>query len=481
MSQGAIACRVTASADSVVLRVDSGHRLLAQGRHAAALAIAEAVLGEGHDTVDAHVLHGAALKALRRFPSAVAAFEAALAREPARAAVWVSLGNSHAELGDLAAAEACLRRALALRPEMRAAHASLIGVCAMRRRDNATEEACRAALAVDADLVNAHQYLADILARRGEAAAARRHREAAYRRQNLFVEPSAWPGPTVLVLLTVEDGNIPLKYLFSRDNTTLLKWLIEYAAPGQAARLPRADIVFNAVGEPDLPPATHAAIERFRRTTPLPFLNPPARVLRTTRKDLPGLLAGLPDVVVPPVWVCRAGDPAPILPALVRPVGSHGGEGLVLATTAEAFAAALPAGGDAYVTAFVDFGASDGGWRKYRAIFVDRRPFPYHLAIGDRWLVHYYTADMAADAARRAEEARFLSDPEGAIGARLDLDYGGIDFSVLPDGRVLVFEANATMVVHPETEGGVFAYKNNAVRAILDTFASMVTRRIGDR
>ena len=146
MSQGAIACHVTACADPVVLRLDSGHRLLAQGRHAAALAIAEAVLSEGHDNVDAHVLRGAAQKALRRFTSAVAAFEAALTREPLRAAVWVSLGNSHAELGDLAAAEACLRRALALRPEMRAAHASLIGVCAMQRRDDATEEACRAAL-----------------------------------------------------------------------------------------------------------------------------------------------------------------------------------------------------------------------------------------------------------------------------------------------------------------------------------------------
>lgn len=207
MSQSAITFPPSTSADPVVLRLDSGHRLLAQGRHAAALAIAEAVLGEGHGTADAHVLRGAAHKALRRFAQAVAAFEAALAREPARAAVWVSLGNSHAELGDLAAAEACLRRALALRPQMRAAHASLIGVCAMRRRDDATEDACRAALAVDADLVNAHQYLADILARRGDAAAARRHREAAYRRQNLFVEPSAWPGPSGVNAIIDRDAS----------------------------------------------------------------------------------------------------------------------------------------------------------------------------------------------------------------------------------------------------------------------------------
>ena len=492
MSLAATPSSETLPPHPVVLRLGNGHRLLAQGRNAAALSVAEAVMAQHPGSVDALVLHGAACKALRRFAPAVAAFEAAVAREPGRAAVWVSLGNSHAELGDLAAADHCLRRALALRPDMRAAHASLIGVCALRRDDAATEAACHAALAVDAGLVNAHQYLADILARRGEAAAARGHREAAYRRQNLFVEPAARPGPTVLVLLTAEDGNIPLKYLFSRDNTTLLKWLIAYASPEQAAALPRHDIVFNAVGEPDLPPPIHAAIEQFRQGCARPFLNPPERVLLTSREKLPALLVGVADAVVPPVWLCRAGEAAPVLPALVRPVGAHGGEGLALATTPKAFARALAGSSASYVTEFVDFQSPDGGWRKYRAIFVDRRAYPYHLAIADRWLVHYYTADMAADAARRAEEARFLADPHAAIGARalaalaaigqrLDLDYAGIDFSVLADGRVLVFEANATMVVHPETEGGVFDYKNNAVRTILAAFADMVARRVGER
>jgi glutathione synthase/RimK-type ligase-like ATP-grasp enzyme len=58
----------------------------------------------------------------------------------------------------------------------------------------------------------------------------------------------------------------------------------------------------------------------------------------------------------------------------------------------------------------------------------------------------------------------------GQVGARLDLDYAGLDFSLLPDGRVLVFEANATMLVHPEAEDGEFAYKNPAVRRIVEAF-----------
>jgi hypothetical protein len=54
------------------------------------------------------------------------------------------------------------------------------------------------------------------------------------------------------------------------------------------------------------------------------------------------------------------------------------------------------------------------------------------------------------------EERRFLEDTSdalgeraaraiAAVGRRLDLDYAGIDFTVLQDGRVPVFEANATM------------------------------------
>jgi glutathione synthase/RimK-type ligase-like ATP-grasp enzyme len=97
---------------------------------------------------------------------------------------------------------------------------------------------------------------------------------------------------------------------------------------------------------------------------------------------------------------------------------------------------------------------------------------------------------MAAAADRQAEERRFLGEPQqivgerawraiGEIGERLDLDYAGLDFSILPDGRVLVFEANATMLVHPEAEGGEFAYKNPAVARIVDAFQALLAEAAG--
>jgi tetratricopeptide (TPR) repeat protein len=473
------------------LQVAQGHDHLATGRVLAALHEADAALARAPRHAEALLLRAACLKALGRFSEAIAAFQDGLADAPPRPGAYVNLANTHAELGEFAAAEAVLRQALALAPRLNAAHSSLIAVCAMMRRDDLTEAACHAALAVDPNSINAHQYLADLFERLGEPGRARRHRDAAYRRQNLFIEPATKPAPTALVLLTADNGNIPLKYLLSRDRYAVAKWLIDYATEDQAGRLPPHDFVFNAIGEPELPAATHAAVQRFQHQCGVPFLNRPDRVARTSRTALGPLLADLPGVVVPAVARCHPGEAPPSLgwPVLVRPVGSHGGAGLRKVESA----AELPqTAGDYFVSAFHDFAGPDGRFRKYRVILIDRRPWPYHLAIGDTWLVHYVNTGMLDEPELRAEEQRFLDDPAAAIGgpamaalaaigARLDLDYAGIDFSILPDGRVLVFEANATMVTHPETADGILAYKNRAVGAILAAFDAMVRTLIAAR
>jgi hypothetical protein len=141
--------------------------------------------------------------------------------------------------------------------------------------------------------------------------------------------------------------------------------------------------------------------------------------------------------------------------------------------------------GAVYVTAFHDYASPDGLYRKYRTIFVDRRPYPYHLAISPNWLVHYFSADMVAHPEKLDEERRFLEDPDNVLGPRataaiaavaqrLDLDYAGADFTLLPDGRVLLFEANATMLTHAELEDGPLAHKNPHVSRIFAAFDAML-------
>lgn len=106
-------------------------------------------------------------------------------------------------------------------------------------------------------------------------------------------------------------------------------------------------------------------------------------------------------------------------------------------------------------------------------------------------MVHYFSADMLAASWKSAEEQRFLDDPAAVLGRRamdaiaavarrVDLDYAGVDCTLLPDGRVFIFEANASMLVHYEPAGSLFAYKNAHVQRIVDAFQRMLERRLSD-
>ena len=463
-----------------------------------ALAAAQGALDRDSDLVDAWMVQGGALMALRRDGEAVAALERAMLLDPARASVHLNLGNAYAALERADEAIAHLQQASTLDPGLIEAHASLGSVYLLVGETEAAERHCWLALAIDPEMVGAHQNLAAIYAEKGETGLARHHRDAAYGRQNVFVTSAVHATARVLLLTTSEGGNIPYKYLLPSDRYTRIDWFVEYAAPDQAGTLPPYDVVFNAIGDPDLAGPTEAPVARFLEGCRRPLFNQPDRVARTFRHLTPALFADVPDVEAPAAARLRRADFADnglaaaaakaglTAPLLVRPIGSHGGKGLVLARNeTELDAVDLSGVDELYVTAFRDFASADGLYRKYRVIFVDRRPYPYHLAVGDDWLVHYGAANMTEHADRRAEEQRYLADPGGAIGVRameaiaaigrrLDLDYCGVDFSVLPDGRVLVFEANATMLVHPEAEDGVFAYKNPFVRVVLDAFQAML-------
>jgi hypothetical protein len=158
---------------------------------------------------------------------------------------------------------------------------------------------------------------------------------------------------------------------------------------------------------------------------------------------------------------------------LIRPAGSHGGVDLVRAVTRAQCADAIAAApSDAYyISEYHDFRAADGWYRKYRLVFVAGEIFSVHLAISTDWLVHYWRVEMA-DWMNR-EEAAFLADHRNVflgdastaleeVVARLGLDFGGIDCALLPDGRVLLFEANATMLVH--ANGASAAKRQQAIR-----------------
>ncbi|OIQ96233.1 lipoprotein NlpI precursor [mine drainage metagenome] len=363
------------------------------------------------------------------------------------------------------------------------------------------EQACRAILELNADHDEAIVQLGKILLRLRRDVEALALLNQLARRQGLIREGNAeHPEATILLLGGVGASHVPTRYLFDMDSfdTRSLTLLTPDQPDAPLAgvsleALAEADLVFNLLGEVEKAGGHLETVAAQVLRLGKPVLNPPERVMRTGRDSAPELFGDIPGLLVPGVRrLARDERPEPFAaPFLIRPGGAHGGEDLALIET--------PADLSAYLdrvpherfllTDFHDFKGDRGAYRKYRFIFVDREPHPYHLAIAENWLVHYWRADMGQAQWKRQEEEAFLTDWRQVFGAgaaavveqvarRLDLDYGGMDCSLLADGRVLFFEANACMLVHLDDAEAQFPYKFRAVPLIREAVTRMIRSRI---
>jgi tetratricopeptide (TPR) repeat protein len=477
-----------------------------QGQDRAALALLDQALALKPEFAPALHGRGVALHALGRLDEAVPAFERALALEPRDAVARNNFGDLRRSQGQLDAALAAFDAAAALDPTLAIAPCNRGIVLAELGRHPEAVAAFERALALEPGLVRAHFELAEALEAMFRPADAHRHRVEAVRRHPVVVMPCAGDAPEarILVLCSAGRGDVSVKFLL--DPARFEKVLLFLLAPGdlpgdlpagQAPRptpLPPFDIVFNAIADADRGTRYLALAEAEGARHGRPVLNPPARIAPTRRDRTAAQLAGIPGLVVPATRrVARdalARQPV-TSPLLVRPVGSHGGEGLekIEQSTELAPYAERMHFDDFYLTDFCDFSSPDGYFRKYRFVFVDRVAYPYHLAISRHWKVHYWRADMDEAAWMKREEAAFLADwstvfsgVRGAaiqeVGRRLDLDYGGLDCGLLPDGRIVVFEANANILVHLNDPSDAFPYKHQFVPRIFDAMTALVLRRL---
>ena len=384
-----------------------------------------------------------------------------------------------------------LERALALDPDFAPAHAARANILV---RGGFVDDA-RAAYARAAELDSgdaASRYaLAELAYLARDEATAQTWFDAAFARERLFSPPHPQPGSRhalVLGLAGPWPRNMPLDFVIDERRWTLHRWFLPDAAAA-TRRLPGVELVVNACGESVAGRAAIADAQRIIARLGKPSINDPARLRGLGRDTLADTLAGVAGVQVPAARRLQRGDAGGTFPLIVRPLDAHGGRGLERcddpAALTEYFARVAAAAYDA--TPFVDYRSADGWYRKYRIVFVDGVPYPYHLALDEHWMIHYYRTGTAATSWMRDEEAAFLAAPERAIagwrdvvpalGAALGLDYAGIDCAQLPDGTLLVFEADSSMLVHAldGTEEG--RYKRAAVERIRLALMALFDRR----
>ncbi len=349
------------------------------------------------------------------------------------------------------------------------------------------------ALELDAGQPEAHQGMSYVFARLGDERAAALHRDAGFRERAVATLPYRGTGTPIRAVLLVSalGGNVATSEFLDERTFATTRIFVDYY---REKALPEADLIFNAIGDSDqCADALARAVSLLAGSVPARVINAPEYVQRTGRVAVSKLAAGIPHLVSPKMAVATksalAAAPPFAFPFLVRAPGFHTGMHFSRVRDEEDLASALAAlpGEDVIAIEFLDARGADGSYRKYRAMFVGGRLYPLHLGIASDWKVHYFNSDMAVDAEYRSEEQRFLADMPAAIGGpavaalralaeRLGLEYAGIDFGIDPDGNVLLFEANATMVIPSRETNQDLAYRVPYQQHVIEAVRDMLVR-----
>jgi glutathione synthase/RimK-type ligase-like ATP-grasp enzyme len=452
--------------------------------------------------ISIEIERAALLGALDRRQDAQAAFVELLRRHPTHFSALNEFGTLLAAQGAIDAACRVYAEAILHHPENPMARVNLGNLLLRANRHVEARAHYEAALQADPDHAAAHQGMGAVLSDEGDRDGAREHFARGFRGHAVSTLPYRGSGPPIPLLQLVSSGggNIPTAPFL--DDCVFLTTVIVADHLDPTTPLPPHGLIFNAIGDADLcQPALEAAI-RLTARSKAPVINDPRAVMKTGRLDNATDLAALPGVMTPKVVLlprarltglaaaARLTGEGFTFPLLLRSPGYHTGRNFALVEKAADLAAAvaeLP-GDELLAIEYLDARGQDGNARKYRVMMIGGKIFPLHLAISRNWKVHYFTSDMADKPDHRKEEMAFLADMRAALGdkaiaalravcGRLALDYAGIDFGVNAQGDLLLFEANATMVIASPDNDPRWAYRRGAISAVIDAVVAMIKEK----
>lgn len=320
-----------------------------------------------------------------------------------------------------------------------------------------------------------------------------------------LIQPSQF---RLLVLMVAGDiaANTPLDCLLEGSDIDLI---LHYCAPEALLPdpLPIHDAVFIAIGDAPEHRPLLAALANALRSWPVRVINRPEAIPNTQRDTASHILQDIPGVLMPTTHrvtreqltaIAHASHSLSLIapdldfPVIVRPLDSHAGRDLECVGDGAALGRYLD-----HVTAplffiapFIDYSGADGQFRKFRIALVGGKAFAVHLAVSMHWMIHYLNAGMYDDAAKRQEEAQFMSDFAGFIARhepalcmiveRMGLDYVCFDGAETQTGDLLIFEIDHVMVVHAMDPVELFPYKQEPIHQIQQAFRQLLTTPAAD-
>jgi hypothetical protein len=457
------------------------------------------------DTISTEIERAALLGALDRRQEAQLAFIDILRRWPANFSALNEFGTLLAGMGAIDAACRVYAEAILHHPDNPMARVNLANLLLRANKHEEARVHYEAALTADPDHAQAHQGLGAVFADNGDREGAREHFRKGFSGHAISTLPYRGSAPPVPLLQLVSSGggNIPTAPFLDDCIFSTSVVVTDYLDP--TLPLPPHRLIFNAIGDADLCEAALEAASRLIARSRATVINDPRTVMKTGRIDNARRLAGLPGVVTPktlsvargvlagPGGAAWVADQQFTFPLLLRSPGYHTGRNFILVENESELAAAaagLP-GSELLVIEYLDARGKDGSARKYRVMMIGGKIYPLHLAISRNWKVHYFTSDMADKQDHRREESAFLGDMPGVLGDRamaalaairdtLGLDYAGVDFGLNGSGDLLLFEANATMVIASPDPDPRWAYRRSAITSVIDAVVVMIRERAAE-
>jgi hypothetical protein len=303
------------------------------------------------------------------------------------------------------------------------------------------------------------------------------------------------------ILGTETIGNVGstdlYKLLAKRARYDRLHVTKQFFRQGRRPKLQRYLCLLNLVTDPDQNPKVLENLRKLLRGYPGRVINRPEAVLQSTRDQVAKRLAGTPGLIVPTTLRLRINKPDIAaqaveraglqFPIILRRAGTHTGRIVGVFDGLASFRAACGEEGDHIAIEFIDFRSSDGLYRKYRSFFIGRHIILRHMLVSDQWNVHAKERErFLTEWPELLDEERALFEtPQGAfpepvlqcqraIRERMPLDFFGMDYGIVPDGRVVLFEANATMNFFPFVADPRVAHVKACYRPAQEAFWEML-------
>ena len=280
-----------------------------------------------------------------------------------------------------------------------------------------------------------------------------------------------------------------------------------------ASALGPIDVIFNniASGEHSIKKGWGLKIREFAEKLGIPVINEPEAVERTTRATNARIIPGNTDIIYPRtiLYDLSAESTQRItkriaetvrFPMLIRRPHTNKDTDVAFVADEPALAEALDyyrgkGVDEIYAIEFVTEEFRPGIYRKIRCAIIDHVVYPVRVDFSTHWNVRRQAEDSALSKANQDlmdSEHAFLADPVAYLGAKNiarlealgrlhDLDFLGVDFNIVGDGDMVIFEANPAMNCIEERQVRDFSYFADYWERVLIAFEDMIVKKAGKR